>query len=145
MCELLLIARNRSDDLDFGPGMTVDVKNDGAIWGRMESKQQWIKEGNVANDWPSQGLFLILKMPNVAVSRALSLIDTQVEDDAGTPQFDLHGPRTFRRRRWRFVIDSLPPPARNALVETGEHSTAAASVRAFFRRIRDNGQYQGFD
>ena len=145
MCELLLINRPRSTDLDFGPGMTVDVKNDGAIWGRMESKQQWISEGNDANFWPNQGQFVILKLPLVPTARALALLEPQFETDAGLALFDLQGPKRFRARRWRLMIDALPQNARNILTATGEYTTTFAAIRTFIRRFRDGVQYQGFD
>ena len=125
--------------------MTVDVKNDGAIWGRMESKQQWIAEGNAANFWPNQGLFVILKLPLVPTARALALLEPQFETDAGLALFDLQGPKRFRARRWRLMIDALPQNARNILTATGEYTTTFAAIRTFIRRFRDGVQYTGFD
>ena len=123
--------------------MAVDVKEDGHTWGRLESKQQWIKEGNAANDWPSQGLFVILKMPPVPVAGALALLEEQFETDAGIVLFNLRGPKRFRRRRWRVLTDSLSQNARDTMRVTGEFTTTFSAIRTFIRRIRDGAQYTG--
>lgn len=157
MCELLIFARNNTHpdpDKDrrscYKRGMPVVVFDDGHTWGREESKQQWIAEGNVAADWPGQGKFIILKIPGVPAAKAQALLDQQTEDDAGVPLLDPDGtPLVYRRRPWRALIDDLPTAVRNTLTTTGEYTADIAAKRQAIRdrlkRIRDNAQYTGLD
>lgn len=153
MCELLIFVRNNTNpdpEKDrrgcYKRGMPVCVFEDGHTWGREESKQQWIAEGNAAADWPGQGKFVILKVPGVPAAKAQALLDLQTEDDAGVPLTDLDGaPKVHRRRRWQLLADSLPVGVRNTLTTTGEYTTTVAAIRNYLKRIRDNAQYTGLD
>lgn len=127
-------------------GMPVIVYDDGHVWGREESKQQWIAEGLTAANWPSQGKLVILKITGVTAAKAQSFLDPQTEDDAGTPIFDELGrPAVFRRKRWHLVFDSVPTTVRNAALTNGEVTVTVAQIRSFLLRIRDGAQYTGLD
>jgi len=153
MCELLIFAKNNTH-LDsekdrrgcYKRGMPVVVFEDGHTWGREESKQQWIAEGNPAADWPGQGRFVLLKLPGVPAAKAQALLDHQTEDDAGTPLLNPDGsPITFRRRRWQLSVDSTPLAVRNTLDSTGEYTTTVSAIRNYMKRLRDNAQFTGLD
>lgn len=120
--------------------MIVNVFEDGHVWGRFESKQIWIAEGNSAALWPQQGRMAILKIPGVLAEKALSLLNTQLVDDAGVPVFTV-----FRRKEWKLVFDTLPLAVRNEVLSTGEYTTTVVAIRSFLRRIRDDAQYTGLD
>lgn len=157
MAELLVfLANNTHADANkdrrgcWKRGMLVVVQEDGHIWGRLESKQVWIAEGNTAASWPQQGHLAILKIPGVPAAKARALLDPQNSDDAGVPVWDEVGegtlvPATFRRRGWRLVFDSLPNNVRNTVAQTGEFTTTVSAIRNFLRRIRDNAQFTGLD
>jgi hypothetical protein len=147
MCEILFHAKNNTHAdsvMDrrwcYKRGMPVVLHEDGHTWGRLESKQQWIAEGNTAGSWPSQGQFVIIKIPGVTKAKALSFIDEQTEDDSG-----LETGKMFRRRRWTLLVDSLPQSVRNTMNSTGEYTTSVAAIRNYLKRIRDNAQYTGLD
>lgn len=147
MCELLIFSGNNSNadpEKDrrgsYKRGMIVCVFEDGHSWGREESKQQWIAEGNATATWPGQGKFVILKLPGVPSSKAKPLLDAQEEDDTGVPL-----PGTFRRRRWLLQVDSLPAVVRNALARDGEYVTTVTAVRNYLQRVRDSAQFTGLD
>lgn len=153
MCEFLIFTRDNTH-LDpeknrrgcYKRGMVVVVFEDGHTWGREESKQQWIAKGGVAADWPGQGKFILLKIPGVPAAKAQELLDPQTEDDAGTPLLNPDGsPKTYRRRRWQLLADSLPLAARNTLATAGEYTTTVAAVRSYLQRIRDAAQFTGLD
>jgi hypothetical protein len=153
MCEILIFVRNNTHidpEKDrrgcYKRGMPVCVFEDGHTWGREESKQQWIAEGNLAATWPGQGKFVILKIPGVLAAEARALIDHQMEDDAGVPILNPDGsPKAYRRRRWQLLADSLPLAVRNTLASTGEYAATVLQVRAYLTRIRDAAQYTGLD
>lgn len=146
--ELLLCARNDNHITDpvkerlcaFKAGHVVVVKEDGATWGRLESKQQWIAEGNAAADWPNQGRLVIVKIPGVQAARGQALLDEQTEDDIGVP-----GGRAFRKRRWRLRLGQVPAGIAAALTTDGEVTVTAAQIRAFITRFRDDAVYTGLD
>lgn len=143
---LIFIANNTNPDATkdrrgcWKRGMVVNVFEDGHVWGRLESKQVWIAEGNSAASWPQQGRVAILKIPGVTAARAEALLERQLVDDAGQPVSD-----TYRRRAWRLVFDSLPNNVRNTVAQTGELTTTVSAVRNFLRRIRDDAQFTGLD
>ena len=153
MCELLIKAVDATNsDANKGRrgcykrGMPVVVFEDGHTWGRLESKQQWIAEGNTAGSWPSQGIFVIVKIPTVPAAKAQTLLNTQIEDDLGNPLIDADGkPITYRRRRWKLFIDVIPTAVRNELVVKGEITVTVTQIRVYLKRIRDNMQYTGLD
>ena len=153
MCEILIFAKNNTNpdpEKDrrgcYKRGMVVVVKEDGHSWGREESKQGWIAEGNLAANWPGQGKFVLLKIPGVLASKAQELISHQVEDDVGTPLINSDGaPIVWRRRRWQLLVDSIPLAVRNTLASTGEYTTTVSAIRTYLKRIRDAAQYTGLD
>ena len=153
MCEILIFAKNNTHvdpEKDrrgcYKRGMPIVVFEDGHIWGREESKQQWIAEGSLAADWPGQGRFVILKIPGVPAAKAQALLVQQTEDDAGNPLVNSDGsPIAFRRRRWQLLVNSVPLAVRNTLASTGEYTTTVSVIRNYLKRIRDATQYTGFD
>lgn len=127
-------------------GHIESVRPDGWVWGRIESKQFWIAEGREPAAWPGQGLWVIVKIPGVAVGSRKELEAQQVEDDSGMPLYDGIGlaepvPRVFRPRRWRVLVDSIPNNVRNALLRDGEISVTPTQIRNYVRRVRDDLQY----
>lgn len=143
MCELLIHARNNTHadpKIDrrgcYKRGMPVVVYEDGHVWGRLESKQTWIAEGNAAATWPSQGALVILKIPGVPASQMSALCDVQMEDDAGAALVD-----AFRRRRWQFALGRLPVQIKDTLNTSGEYTATKQQVRAYLRRIRDDVEF----
>lgn len=145
--ELLLCARNDqlSDPVkerrcSFKAGHVIAVKEDGAMWGRLESKQQWIAEGNLAVEWPNQGRLVIVKIPGPTAARALALLDEQTEDDLGVV-----GGLSFRKRRWRVRLGLVPPGIVAALTANGEVTVTVAQIRAFITRFRDDAVFAGLD
>lgn len=153
MAEILIKASNmtNSDPIKdrrgcYKRGMPVVVFEDGHTWGRLESKQQWIAEGNTAASWPSQGVFVIVKIPPVPAAKARSILEHQEEDDLGFPMVDANGnPTTYRRRRWILLVDSIPAAIRNTLIANGEVTVTVAQIRNYLKRIRDNAQFIGLD
>lgn len=161
MCEILVFARNNTNpdpEKDrrgcYKRGDPVLVFEDGHTWGREESKQQWISEGNPANTWPNEGKFLLFKLPGIPAEKALEMMSEQMEDDSGTPTFSPVPlaeplPQTYRRRRWWLDIDSLTTPIKNALATDGEFTFSKPSdfarARSAIKRKRDNAQYNGLD
>ena len=128
----------------YKKGMIIIVVEDNYLWARMESKQQWIAEGNSVDDWHNKTA--ILKIPGLAIAKVEELISQQIEDDDGVPIFDVRDrPFTFRRRRWRLLIDSLPASIRNTIIADGEVTTTKAKIRDHLKRIRDNSQYTDAD
>lgn len=67
MAEILVkIGDQGPSDLVFKTGDPLVIRGDGWTWGRLESKPQWIAEGNTGASWP--GGFFIIKMPGTATS-----------------------------------------------------------------------------
>lgn len=44
-------------------GDPVWVNSDGATWGRLESLDVWVSEGNAAESWPNKGVLVLLSVP----------------------------------------------------------------------------------
>lgn len=158
MCEILIFVRNNThtDQTEdrrgcYKRGDIVGVFEDGHVWGRQESKQQWLAEGGTAASWPGQGKFVIVKLPGIALVKAQQLLEHQLgEDDTGAVFQDKNGrQQVFRRRRWRVSFDNLPVSVRNTLSTSGEITLSTAAQRQAFRdqlkRIRDGLQYTGLD
>lgn len=160
MCEILFFLRNNTHaDADkdrygcYKRGMPVVVFEDGHVWGREESKQQWIAEGRDPAVWPGQGKFGILKIPGVSVARATEFLSEQWVDDAGATYYapgsilkaDGPYPARYRRRAWRLLVDSVPNAVRNAVLNNGEYTTSISQIRNYLKRVRDDAQYTGFD
>lgn len=127
MAELLIKARDAShDDPEtdrrgcYKRGDVVVVMPDGHEWG--------VKEG-----LPN---FVVLKIPGVDPERIRPLVEPQDDDDAGNAVSD-----TFRRRRWKLAIASIPAEIRNQLQNTGTATVTPAQVRSYLRRKRDNQQF----
>lgn len=157
MCEFLIFTRdNTNPDPEknrrgcYKRGMVVVVFEDGHTWGREESKQMWIAEGNTAASWPGQGRWVILKIPGVPAAKARALAAVQDVDDAGQPYFGdipLANPvqSNFRRRGWQVRLDDVQANVRNKLVADGEYTTTVAAIRSYLSRIRDGAQFTGLD
>lgn len=152
MCEILIKIDDRiNPDPEinrrcYKKGMAVAVFEDGHTWGRLESKQQWIAEGNTAASWPSQGIFVIVKIPTVLAAKAQALLEHQTEDDLGNPLVDADGrPIVYRHRRFKLFVDDIPLAVRNTLATNGEITVTVAQIRAYLKRIRDNAQFTGLD
>lgn len=162
MAELLIFAQdNTHSDPEkdrsgcYKRGMVVAVFDGGHMWGREESKQVWIGEGQDPAQWP--GKFAIIKLPGVSADKARELLAEQMEDDAGTPtvqpgsllQSDGPYPRRFRRRRWRLDFSLLPAAIRTALQNDAEYTANTAArrqaIRDALKRVRDAAQYTGLD
>ena len=150
MCEILvktvdsisLVSAER-DRLCMKAGMAVMVVEDGYQWARMESKAEWIAQGNLAADWPHQGKWGIVKIPGVPASKAMELLDLQRTDDAGVP---LPGKQdTYRIRDWVLDVAAVPAGIRNTILTTGEVTVTVPQIRAFLKRIRDAAQFTGLD
>jgi len=149
MCELLIFAKNNTHsdpEKDrrgcYKIGATVVAFEDGHTWGREESKQQWIADGNTAASWPGQDKWAIIKIPGVPAAKAQELLMQQTEDDNGIP---LARGNTYRRRRWQFAIAAVPTAIRNTLSSDGEYTTTVSAIRNYLSRIRDGAQFTGFD
>lgn len=154
MCEILLCARNDTHITDpvkerlraFKAGHVIVVQEDGATWGRLESKQQWIAEGNAAVSWPNQGRLVIVKIPPVPAAKALALLAEATEDDAGAAVVDVNGrPLCFRKRRWRLRLGLVPQAIIDALTADGEATVTRLQIRNFITRFRDDAVYVGLD
>jgi len=149
VCEILFFAKDRThaDPIkdrrgSWKRGYPVVVFDDGHVWGREESKQQWISEGNLAADWPNQGTFVIVKITGLSADRVRDIIAPQEVDDAGLvyipgPIADPKPPYTFRRRGWRVLVASLPAGIRATLAAEGEVTVTRTQVRNYIQRIRD--------
>ncbi len=123
-------------------GMPVTVQPDGHVWGLEESKQAWLAAGRLAADWP--GHFVIVKIPGVSVAQVERVVDRQTEDDTGVEQVDAGGtPKTFRRRRWRVLVDNIPNAIKNQLLTNGEVTVTPVQVRKYVQRIRDGLVFDG--
>lgn len=43
----------------------ISVQNDNEAWGRQESLDVWVSEGNTPESWPKRGVFVIVSVPGV--------------------------------------------------------------------------------
>lgn len=144
MAELLICARDATHadpDVDrracYKRGDPVTVQPDGHPWGRKEGLPR----------------FMVVKVPGVSVEQMRGLIEEQSEDDDGAAAPEVLIPRpwglealpskAFRRRRWRFMVDSVPQKFRRALAESGVATMTPAQIRSYLRRTRDNAQFTG--
>ena len=127
MAEILICARNvthADPAMDrrgcYKRGDPVVVQPDGHVWGRKEGLPR----------------FVVVKIPGVSVATVEALVQPQTEDDSGNP-----AAVTFRRRRWRVLVDNLPAGIKQTLAQTGEITVTPAQVRNYVRRVRDNIQF----
>jgi len=133
----------------YKKGMIIISFDDGHVWGRNESKQQWIADGNSAETW--HGKTFILKLPNISLSKVSDLALDQDVDDAGAPMpLESDGkPQSYRRRNWQLLVDLLPTPLDIQLASDGEitipENQIVGQLRAQIKRIRDNAQFTGLD
>ena len=107
-------------------GDVVCVRPDGHPWGAKEGLPRFVR----------------VRVPGLEVAVVRALEGAQEENDTGEPDVDADGiPRTFRRRRWRFVLADLPAARRNELVSTGATTITRVVARAVVRRKRDGAQF----
>ncbi len=77
MCEILIRTvdnTNKDPAKDlwcYKAGDVVAVMPDGTPWGRFESKDVWVKQGNPIEKWP--GGFAIINLPGVPVTDYLAM------------------------------------------------------------------------
>ena len=152
MAELLIKAKNYVDpdpDMDrrdsYKKGMIICVKPDGYPWGRLESKQQWLLEGNDAADWHNKTV--IVKILGLDPAIVADIVFIQDVDDTGAPMpLDINGtPQRYRRRAWHLLIDNIPAGIKTTLQTDGEVTVTKLQVRDYLKRIRNNDQYTGLD
>ena len=151
MCELLVFVKNNANPDAvkdrrgcYKRGFVVCAFEDNHVWGREESKQQWILEGKDPVQWSAK--FVIIKIPAVPAAKAQLLLERQTEDDAGVPLTDANGnPVAYRRRRWSLLVDNIPNVVKNTLLTNGEITVTVAQIRNYIKRIRDAAQYTGLD
>ena len=138
MCEILIKIVNAThpdpviEAADcYKRGDIIYVAEDGYPWSRMESKQAWLAEGNLAATWHNRTA--ILKIPGVTVAKARALMT----DDA---------PSDVRRARrlWRLAIASVPQVVKDAVQADGEYTTTVAAIRTYLRNKISNAEYTGF-
>lgn len=125
-------------------GYIIAVQDDGATWGRMESKQQWIADGYDPALWP--GKVYLLKVTGIPVAKIQDLISEQVVDDTGMALYETDGvsPKKYRLREWKFDITKLPASKQAEIAANGETTVNPSSVvGAGIKRIRDNAAYKG--
>lgn len=133
MAEILICARNvthADPEKDrrgcWKRGYPVCVQPDGHQWGTKETLPR----------------FVVVKIPGVSVAQVERVIDAQTEDDSGVEQVDDEGRlKTFRRRRWRVLVDNIPAAIRNELLTTGSVTVTPTQIRNYVRRVRDNAQF----
>lgn len=140
MCEILIFAGNNTHPdpvKDRGchkRGMPVAVGDDGHSWGTGEALPDYV----------------VIKIPGVPASKAQAFLESQMEDDTGTPYYETipeANPRctTYRIKAWRVVWASLPAGVQNALQTTGEYTATVTQIRNYLRRIRDDARFTGLD
>lgn len=135
MAEVLICARNAThpdSDVDrrscYKRGDPVTVQPDGHPWGAKEGLPR----------------FVVVKIPGVSVEQVRDVIQEQTESDQGAALTDDDGlPVTFRRRRWRVLVDNVPQQIRRTLAQTGEVTVTPAQIKNYVRRVRDNAQFEG--
>jgi len=143
----------------YKAGMPIAVFEDGHVYGRMESKQQWLAEGFSYAGWHRKTA--IIRIPGVSVAKVESIIEPQTDNDsgaqlrdtgegAGVPDILLADPNawplyTFRRRRWQLKIADVPNVVKQAIQQYGEYTTTPAAIRNYIKRIRDDVQFTGLD
>lgn len=103
-------------------GDLVLVRSDGHIWGRRESKQQWLAEGLAEADWPNR--YVIIKIPDLTIEVARRFV----------------GERFIvvrRRRLFRVLLNELPQNVKNKLTADGEYTANLAKVKNYIRSKAD--------
>lgn len=107
-------------------GDLVVAMPDGHTWGRMESKAQWIAEGNDGDDWP--GGFVILKISGLTLAKAKTYIRSHLDDITG---------ETLRRSLFRLVWSELPQGVKDTLIADAEYTATLSQVKQFIRNKID--------
>ena len=70
------------------PGMVIDIRPDGYQWGRKESIDEWIRQGNKRSDW--HGHTAIIKIPGENPDDYKSLLDVDSIVPAITNEPEIH-------------------------------------------------------
>ena len=123
MAELLIKAVDaalpdpRKDLGCFKAGDIVVVREDGWGWGLEESRPP-----------ADGGKFVLVKLPGVTVAQLTAFWARKWGDHPESPDRE-----SGRIRRAAFRLDSLPAPAREAVLGTGEHRANWNAIRAFLR------------
>jgi len=111
----------------YKAGMPVVVMEDGHHWGGRERLPD----------------FWVLKLPNVSVERVRQFIEPHEVDDGldpdGNPQR-----KTYRRRMWRILVESLPAGAKAKIASQGSITIGQdgdytwSQFKNYMRNLRDN-------
>lgn len=84
MCEILIKA---VDNIGVAiEGDFISINEDAHVWGRKESKAQWLTEGRNADDWPNY--FFVIKVPNTAANTVKQYIENKFPNFTGTIHID---------------------------------------------------------
>ena len=95
-------------------GDLVAVFPSGHVWGRLESKQVWVAEGNAAEDWPNK--FRIVVIEGLSLEKAKRYVQPQTSGGviSGGSIRDI-----VRRRKFRFNVDNFPSGFLETLEQDG--------------------------
>jgi len=160
MAEFLVFAENRVR-LDVPPeastallkrGDITEVRPDGFVWGREESKAVWVAEGRDPTLWP--GKTILIKVPGMPVPARHKIVRGHTRLAVVTdPEFNAPDPQdryiTQHKYVWRVNLRSIPPQARKRLVQDREITVTRAQfrrhvdhkvTRAMFDERRSDGQ-----
>jgi len=128
MAEFLIRAKNntnpdpvKNEEGCYKRGDLVVAFPDGHTWGRMESKQQWLSEGNTGT-WP--GTFVIIKIPDLTLAKAKSYIKAKISGGE-------------RRSLFRAVWADIPSGVKQTLASEGEFTASLSQVKNFIRSKLD--------
>jgi len=122
-------------------GDVVEVQRDGFVWGREESKSQWVSEGRDPASW--KGLLYVVKVPGMPLrglrDKAVLHADRSVNVDDpifGNDGVDATTRITTHRYQWRINLALLSPAEIAELEDAGQITLTTAR----FRRVMDNKQ-----
>lgn len=113
-------------------GMAISVQESGFNWGREH-----------ISFFPNS---CFVDITDATVAQLKEVLQPQIEDDEGIPQFDEEGvPKIFRRCRWHVLIDNVPAGTKAQIKANGIVYLTKVQIRTFIRRIRNNDQYAGIN
>lgn len=126
MAEILVHASGRKAALPehgWQRGDIVDVKPDGHVWGRMESKAAYMAAGGDPARWP--GRFGIIKIPGLTLGQIARYLERRGEE----------GQIGALRRGWKFDLDAasaaMSVAKRREYQDTGAVTVTAQQAAAY--------------
>lgn len=111
-------------------GDFVDIRGDVVLWGAMESKQEWIAQGNDPALW--HGMTFLIKVPGLEMAKVIAVLDRDIVNEI-----------MRARGVWHIPLSVIPQSIMDVIDQDGEYTVTITQLRNFIKKKLDNSSFPG--